>query len=435
MKSTVEKLTGLLRKFTIQVPSEHIRASFSKAYKEIQKNATIKGFRKGKAPIANIRAAYGERVRQDVLNEIISEAYQKALDEHVLEPVGYPKIHFDNFAEDGEFKFTAEFEIRPEVELRRYEGLEVQKEIFALEDKAIEGVLENLRQSQTQRVPLIEDRALEMSDVAELDFVGLIDGAPIEHGSGEGKLLEIGSGRFIEGFEKGLVGMKIGDTRQLNLSFPTEYHNKDVAGRPVTFNVTLKGIQKKVVPELNDEFASKSGHYKSLAEFREAIRKDLEASEQKRIRDDLRNRLLKKLVNENPVEVPSGLLEQQKQMIVTDVQERMKQQGMGDAEFADYKQKWDKDFEQSAAFMVQSTFLVDAIADKLKLRAKPVDVEAKIDEYAKQTGIEREKVAEFYGRTERRSRLAFQITEERVVSYLLEKAKVQEVPKEKIEQA
>lgn len=424
MKSTVDKVDGLLRKLNIEVPAEKVQSSFDRVYKDIQKNATIKGFRKGKAPLATIKSIYEERVKQDVLNDIISESYQHALDTHSLEPIGYPKIHFDKFADEGIFSYSAEFEIRPEVKMTKYEGLEIQTETVDVTEKQVNDILENIRQGQAQTSPLLIERPLQEGDVAEIDFSGMMDGAPLEGGSGEGRHLEIGAKQFIPGFEEGLVGMSIGQTRELNLEFPKDYHAAEIAGKSVKFTVSLKGIKKKELPELNDEFATRVGKYANLEALKEAIRNDVKASEEKRVRDELRNNVLKELVNKNPVQVPAGLLAQQKQMIINDVHERMQQQGMSEQQFEEYKQKWDQDFEQSAAFMVQSTFLVDFLAEKLGLKATPQDIEAKIDEYTRQTGIEREKVAEFYNKSERRSRLSFQITEERVVNHLIDKAKI-----------
>ncbi len=431
MKSTVNKLEGLLHKLNIEVSADKVSSAFEKVYKGIQRNATIKGFRKGKAPLSTIRSIYAERVRQDVLNDLISDTYQSALSEHSLEPIGYPKIHFEEFIEDRDFAYSAEFEIRPQIEVNVVDGLEVEKELLKIDKARVNEVLENIRRGQTTFDPVLEDRAAIMGDVVNIDFSGEVDGKPLENGSAQGRDLELGGKQFIPGFEDGLVGMRPGEERQLHLTFPADY-NPAVAGKPVTFTVKLNALKKKSLPELDDEFAKRLGSYKDMDELRQAIHKDLTESEEKRVREDLRSRLLKKLVAANPVEVPLGLLQQQKEMIIADVQSRMAQQGMNEAEIEEYKQKWDKDFEQSARFMVQSTFLVDALADKWNLRAGDQDVENKIDEYAKQTGIDREKVAEFYQKQERRSRLYFQITEERVVSRLLEKAQVKEVAKEKL---
>lgn len=429
MKSTVQKLDGLVHKLNIQVPAERVSLAFDKVYKGIQRNATIKGFRKGKAPLNTIKMAYADQVRQDVLNDLISDTYQSALAEHALKPIGYPKIHFEEFMESAAFQFSAEFEIRPKVEVKNYENLSVEKEILEVSDTRIQEVLENIRQSQSSTAPILEDRAAQDGDIADINFEGFVDGAPLENGSAQNQPLEIGAKRFIPGFEEGIVGMKPGTEKELHLTFPTDYHAA-VAGKAVLFKIKLNGLKKKVLPELNDEFAEKSGRFKTLAEFKEAIRKDIEDSEEKRIRDDLRNRILKALVAQNPVEVPRGLADQQKEMIIEDVKKRMFEQGMTEEQFTEYKQKWDHDFEASAAFMVQSTFLVDELAGQLQLRATDQDIETKFDEYAQQTGIERQKVVDFYNQEDRRSRLFFQITEERVVNFLVEKAKIKEVKKE-----
>ena len=219
MKSTLDKLDGLSRKLNIEVPAEKVQEAFEKVYKRIKKNATVKGFRKGKAPIATIRSLYSDRVKSDVVQDLIQDSYQAALEEHSLDPVGFPKIAFTAADETSPFHFTAEFEIRPDVVIKKFENLPVQKEILEISDDRVAGILENIRTSQAETVTVFEDRAVANGDVAVLDFVGEVGGQPLPNGSAEGHMLEIGAGQFIEGFEDGVVGMKIGDHRDLNLKF------------------------------------------------------------------------------------------------------------------------------------------------------------------------------------------------------------------------
>ncbi len=433
MKSALEKLEGLSRKLTVDVPVEKVTAAFERAYKEIQKNATIKGFRKGKAPIPTIRSLYADQVRQDVLQDLISESYQGALEEHSLDPVGFPKVKFDHMHEDKPFSFTAEVEIRPEVNLKKFEGLKVQKEKLTIDEKQIDDVLNNIRQSQAKTVALLEDRPAIATDVAEIDFVGRINGELMENGSAENFPLELGSNRLIPGFEAGIVGMNVGGSKTLNLNFPTDYHVAELAGKPVQFEVKLKGLKKKVVPELTDEMAGQVGPFKTVQELKDAIKKDIENNESKRIQDDLRNRLLKALVEENPIQVPKSLMQQQKDVLIKDVEDRMKQQGMGNVDMEEYRKKWDTDFEQTASFMVASTFLIDALADKMGVRPTDADVKNKISTYAEESGLELAKIEDFYRDPDRRSRLMFQLTEEKVVEELLAKAAVKEVEKSQLE--
>lgn len=432
MKSTVEELAGLSRKINVEVPTEKVQQAFERVYKAIQRKATIKGFRQGKAPLNTIRATYGDQVKSDVVNELINEAYSSALEEHKLEPIGYPKIAFDNLEENKTFKFSAEFEIRPEVKLNKYEGLPVLKEKLEIPSDRIDSVLENIRTGQAETVTVFEDRSLRDGDVAVVDFTGIVNGAPLPNGSAQGHELEIGTNQFIEGFEQGLVGMKIGESRTLNLKFPEGYHEASLSGAPVTFETKLTGMKKKVLPELNDELAKKVGDFKSLEELKTRIREDIEQSEEKRINEEMKNRVVKSLVDANPVEAPRSLVEQQMQTLVEDFKGRLKQQGLSDQDFDQYKSKWGKEFEESATFMVKSTFLLDALAEKLGLRAEAAEVEAKIEEYGKQTGIEMARLKEFYAKPERRSRLNFQVTEEKVVNYLVGKASVTEVTKDRL---
>jgi trigger factor len=432
MKSTVESQEGLSRKIKVEVPAEKVQQAFERVYKAIQKKATIKGFRQGKAPLNTIRATYADQVKGDVVNELVNDSYSAALEEHKLEPVGYPRIQFDNLDENKAFSFTAEFEVRPEVKLKKYEGLPVIKEKLEIPEDRISSILENIRTGQAETVTVFEDRSLRDGDVAVLDFTGFVNGAPLPNGSAQGHELEIGTNQFIEGFEQGLIGMKIGESRTLNLKFPEGYHEASLSGAPVTFETKLTGMKKKVLPELNDELAKKVGDFKSLDELKTSIREDIQQSEEKRILEDMRNRIVRSLVEANPVDAPRSLVDQQKQSLIEDFKGRLKQQGMNDSDFEQYKSKWGSEFEESATFMVKSTFLLDALAEKLGLRAEAAEIDAKIEEYGKQTGIEMARLKEFYSAPERRSRLSFQVTEEKVVNYLVDKASVTEVAKDKL---
>lgn len=429
MKSSIEKMDGLFRRVNIEVPADGVSSAFDRVYKEIQKKANIKGFRQGKAPLATIKSLYGNQVQQDVINDLISLNYGKAIEEHKVTPLGQPSIRLEEFAEDKGFKFSAEFEVRPEIQLKKIEKLNIEKEKIKVGDEQMQQVLENIRANHADLVPVFEDRPAQEGDVAIIDFEGFIDGLPLPNGKGENHPLEIGAKQFIEGFEEGMIGTKAGQNKELRLAFPADYHAKDVAGKNVVFQVTLKELKKKSLPELNDELAQKAGPFQSIDELKAAIRKDITDGEENRIQDDLKKRLLEELVKNNPVDVPATLKSEQKLMIIEDVKQRMTQQGMSLTEFEDYKVKWDGEFENTARFMIQSTFLVDEIATQHNLRAGPQEVEGKIAEFSEKTGIELSKVREYYKDADRRSRLAFQMTEEAVVKFLLDKADVKEVEK------
>ena len=432
MASNIEDVSKLEKKITVEVPMQHVRDEFNRAYKSMQKSASIRGFRKGKAPLDTIRKMYAERVTPDVLNRLVDQSYREALNEHSVSPISFPDIDVNTFSEDQGLTFTAKVEVRPEVEIKKIEGLKIQREKLELPDSKIDEVLENIRQSRVAHEDILEDRAAKDGDVAVIDFDGKIDGEPLQGGQGTDHPLELGAGQFIPGFEEGVVGMKPGDQKDLTLTFPENYQAAEIAGKEVVFAVNLKKLQKKVVPELTDELVKEVSPHETLQALKDEIRKDLEKNEEKRIKDDLKDRLLKELVKNNPVDVPPSMLAKQKEALIDDLKQRMQQQGMGDGDFEEYKEKWDKDFSNTASIMIQSSFLISKLADEHDLNSTNADFEAKMEEYVQQTGIDMERIRGFYETDDQRQRLEFQLTEEKVVDFLISKAKVEEVAADKI---
>ncbi len=422
MKVNVEELSPLERRLNIEVPPEEVSAAFDKIYQSLQRDVTIKGFRKGKAPMAQIKTMYADRVKGDVANQLVQDSYSKALDQNSLNPVNFPNIQISTLDEGKPFSFTAQFEVRPEIKLQQYTGLTVDKEELKIADDHVDKVIENIRANHSQRENVLEDRAAINGDIVIIDFEGFRNGQPVPNTKGDDFELELGSSSFIPGFEEGLVGTRVGQDRSLDLTFPENYHAKDLAGSAITFKTKVKALKKKTLPEINNEFAQKVG-FEDVTKLREGILEDHKASEEKRLTEEYKNRLLKALVERNPVEVPKSMLEEQKQLLLNDVRGRLTQQGMGESEFQEYVQKWDKDLNESAAFMIQSSFLIHAIADKENLAATNEDLENKMAEYAKQTGIELSKLKGFYKENDNRSRLMYKITEDKVVDFLKSKTK------------
>lgn len=432
MKTNLENVSSLERKLNIQVPAAEVQEAFERAFQGIQRHVAVKGFRKGKAPLSTIKSIYGDRVKQDVVQDLIQSKYASALKEHSLDPISYPTIEFDPVEMGKDFAFTAEFEVRPSVSLKKIEGLEVKREKLVIDDALVDATLEDIRKGRAETVPVLEDRGAKMGDVAVIDFKGFVDGKELENGAAQGHPLELGSKSFIPGFEEGIEGMKPGQTKKVSVRFPEQYHAAELAGKPVEFEVTVKELKAKRLPELNDEFAKGLGPYENMEALRKAIRDDFEQREGKRVQDDLKNRLMKALVDANPVEVPKSLLAEQKKALVEDMKKRMQQQGMGEDQYKEYESKWNDDFESTASYMIQSSFLVDTIARDHKLAATKDDLEKKLQEYAQQTGIELARIKEFYGDQDKQSRLSYQITEEKVLEFLVSKAKIKDVSKEEL---
>ena len=220
MKSTVEKVNSLQRKINIEIPAAIVTTTFNNVFKAVQKQANLKGFRPGKAPLNIVKNFYGDRIKQDVAQELIQKHYWEAVKEHKIEPINYPEFEFDVPSEDKDFSFSANVEVRPEVNLKKYEGLELEREKFVMDEKRVDTVIENIRTSRATQVDVLEDRPAQKSDIAIIDFEGFVDGKALEGGTGTNHTLELGANQFIEGFEDGAVGMKIGQVKNLTLKFP-----------------------------------------------------------------------------------------------------------------------------------------------------------------------------------------------------------------------
>lgn len=426
MKASLEKVSNLGRKLNVEIPAEQVQEAFEKVYLLIRKSATIKGFRQGKAPMGLIRSLYADRAREDVMHKLIGATYEKALEDHNLDPITDPSIQTAHFHEDQVFHYTAEFEVRPTIPQIQLEDIRIEKEKAQLKPEAVERLLNNLRESKAEFVPIFEDRSAVAGDTVEIDFTGYLDGAPMDNGSAQGFRVEIGENKLIPGFEDGLVGMKISEFRTLNLVFPNEYGEESLAGRPVQFEVRLKNIFRKKLPELNDELAKSLGAENGISALRSEIEQSLLESENKRVQEDLRKRLIKELVRRHPIEVPETLLKEQREVVIADIYRKLEDKRVSESEITQYLEKWKLEIEQTALELVQSQFLLVELAEKFKIKIGENDISARLDQYAKQTGIDRSKVEDFYS-NERRQRLAFQMLEDQVVEMALQKVTVVEV--------
>jgi trigger factor len=428
MKTQLEKVSSLGRKLSIEVPAALVTSTINQFYQGVQQQVELKGFRKGKAPITMIKTMYGDRVKMDATQELLKLGFSKGLQEHQLDPVDYPEFEFDEVVDGKDFVFSANFEVRPDVELKSYEGLDIEKEIFTVDPKELETILENIRNSRATTEDVTNARPAQKGDIAVIDFKGIVEGQPLERGDGTDHPLELGSNSFISGFEEGIIGMTVGESKTLNLKFPDNYHD-DLSNKAVDFEVTLKKLRSKVLPELNDEFVkTMSGGQGNFEDLKKNIQKDLEDRQNKKTEESLKENLLKKLILLNPLEIPQSLIREQKKLLIQDMQKQMANDGMNEEDFAEYKDKWDSEFEKTAKQMIHVAYLIDAVAAKHSLHCTKVDIDTKFDEYAKQTGIELDRIREFYSKAESMNRLVHKLTEEKVIGYLLSKSTVKEVP-------
>ena len=430
MKTSLENVSDLERKLNIVVPAQEVQAAFTKAYRGVQKQAVLKGFRKGKAPLDKIRQLYHERLKSDVVQDIVQSYYSTALNELSLEPISYPSIEFDDISEAADFSFTAEFEIRPEVSVTNWEKLPVKREKVHVPEEAVEKAIEDIRGSRAETSPVLEERPAQLGDIAVIAFKGSTLEGPFPNGSSESHELELGSNTFIPGFEDGVMGMSPGQTKTIHLTFPENYQ-QGLGGKPAEFEVTLKELKKKTLPNVDDEFVkSLGGPFTTVEEMKAKIRDNLEEREKQRVHEDLRNRVLRVLAQRNPVEVPKSLLTEQKKTLVDDFKNRMARNGLSTEDLARYEDQWASDFEEMAKFMVQTSFLVDVLAREHQLVATAQDIEAQVRAASRQMNVSVSQIKQWYAQEDRRVRLVYQVTEDKVAEFLISHAEIEDVAPE-----
>ncbi|KUM34188.1 trigger factor [Pseudomonas sp. EpS/L25] len=307
MQVSVENTSALERRMTIGVPAERIETEVNKRLQQTARRAKVPGFRPGKVPMSVIRQRYEASARQEALGDLIQETFYEAVVEQKLNPAGAPAVEPKVFEKGKDLEYVATFEVFPEFEVKGLDGIEIERQESSVEDADIDKMLDVLRKQGTRYEAV--DRAAANDDQVTIDFVGTRDGEPFAGGSAEGTKLVLGSGRMIPGFEDGLVGAKAGDERVLDLTFPEDYQNLDLAGKAVQFKVTVKEVAAPELPELNEAFFKQFGVEETTVEgFRAEVRKNMERELRQALKTKVKNQVMDGLLAANQIDVPAALI-------------------------------------------------------------------------------------------------------------------------------
>ena len=426
MAYTVEQVNGCTKKLKFNFDDVDLTSQIQSALKEKQKTANLKGFRKGKAPLAMIQQVYGPQVENDALYRFVSEEFYKAIQEEKIRPVGYPNFNNTNFEEGKKVSFEATVEIFPEVEIKDYSKYSFKKEDEKVTEDDIKQLKDRYLAPKSEMVEVTDAKAkLAKGQFAVFNFEGeKPDGTRPENMKAEEFVLEIGSGQFIPGFEEQMIGMKKGEKKTLELTFPKDYHEADLKGADVKFDVEILEIKERKVPEITDELAKEFG-FESAADFDTKNRERLENQKKREVQAKLHEEILQKLVEENKFDVPSALIEQQKGAVRQDLANNLKQQGFNDDMVKTYFEKWDGDITSKAEFQVKSGLILDKIAKKYEIEATDADLDAKIQEMADQSGMEKKQIEQFYlGNDQVKQNMLYAIREEKTFDKLIQDMKV-----------
>lgn len=328
MSVQVEKLEKNMAKLTVEVSAEDFKAAIKKAYNKTKNRFAIPGFRKGKASQAVIEKMYGEAVfYEDAADEAINSTYAEAMKESGLDIVSRPEITVEQIGKDQAFIYSALVAVKPEVTLGEYKGVEVEKADAAVTAEDVEAELKRV-QEQNARLLTVEDRPVADGDQTVIDFEGFVDGKGFEGGKAEDYPLTIGSHSFIDTFEEQLIGKNIGEECEVNVTFPTEYHAAELAGKPAMFKVTVKEIKVKELPALDDEFASEVSEFDTLDEYKQDIEKKLQERKEKAAASQNEDRVVAKVVENASMEIPEKMIDAQVDNMLRETAQRMQSQGL-----------------------------------------------------------------------------------------------------------
>ena len=399
MSVQVEKLEKNMAKLTVEVSAEDFKAAIKKAFNKNKNRFAIPGFRKGKAPQAMIEKMYGEGVfYEDAADEAINASYAEAMKESGLDIVSRPEVTIEKIGKDEPFVYSALVTVKPEVTLGQYKGVEVEKADVSVSAEDVEAELKKV-QEQNARLLTVEDRGVEDGDQTVIDFEGFVDGKGFEGGKAEDYPLTIGSHSFIDTFEEQLIGKKIGEECEVNVTFPTEYHAADLAGKPATFKVTVKEIKVKELPELNDEFASEVSEFDTLDEYKKDVEKKL--AEKKEIEANSKNEdaVVAKVVENATMEIPDKMIDAQAENMVQDMARRMQSQGLSLDMYLKYTgmtvEQMKEQARPDAEKRIRTRLVLEAVAKAENIQISDEKVDEEVAKMAEAYKMEVEKLKSY----------------------------------------
>ncbi|MBQ7785290.1 MAG: trigger factor [Clostridia bacterium] len=388
MSTTVEKIASNKVKLSFDIDSAKFDEAMGKAYLKVRNQVSIPGFRKGKAPRKMIENMYGEGVFYDEAFELIfDEVYGPAVEENKVEVVDRPEIEIQEIGAGKNLKFTCEVFVKPDVTLGEYKGVEVKKETTLVTDAEVDAKVEEERSKQATEVA-VEDRAVAEGDTVNLDYAGSVDGVAFAGGTAEGQTLKIGSHTFIPGFEEQMIGMNIGEEKDLNVTFPEKYHSDELAGKAAVFHVKVNSITETQLPELDDDFAKDISEFDTLDEYKADIRAKLEAQAAQRDNDVFTNDVLGKVMENATVEIPEAMIERQIDSMMRDFEYRMMGQGLKLDDFLKYTGQDIKAFRENyrgqAEKSVKAHLVLEAIEKAEAIDATEEQIDKQLEAFAAQ---------------------------------------------------
>lgn len=430
----VEDISQVKKKISFEIPWNFVKDELDNVYREIGKKAKIKGFRPGKIPRKMLENYFKADAEGEAITNIVNKYYWQELDDRGIVTLSRPEIEQDGLKENTDFSFSASFETEPAFEPQGYSGIALEKTNISVSDKDMEARLQEIRKMFATMQDITENRQAVMGDFVTMDFMGTLDGEALPELKADDYLLELGSKRFIPGFEEQLVGMKANETKEINLTFPADYHEKKMAGKEVKFTVTVKGLKEQKLPELDENFIKNFDKYNTLEDLKNDVRKSMEEQCKRQSTAQFQEKITEAVLAANDFEAPPSLVERQIFYMISDTQKRMKSAGMDEKSAMELSFQMHDQFKQDAVKTVKSFLLIKKIAEKESISVSDDDIDNHIKELAEIHHTDYEVVKSAYDNEERINALKTEIMQKKVFDFIESRANIKTVDKVGMEQ-
>ncbi len=412
-------------KLSFEIEAEKFEEAMKKVYAKTAKYFTIPGFRKGKAPMNMVEKRYGSEIfYEDTFNELVPEIYDEAIKENNIQAVSRPDIDITQMEKGKNLIFTAVVQVKPEVTLGKYKGIELKKVGYTVSDEDIEHELNHMAEHNA-RLITIEDRKVEKGDIAVIDFEGSIDGVPFEGGKAQNHELEIGSNTFIPGFEDQVIGMDKEEEKDITVTFPEDYFSKDLAGKPAVFKVKVHEIKKKELPKIDDEFAKDVSEFDNLKDLKNSIKEKMQKENDEKAKYETEENAIKAVCDDVKIDIPSGMIETEVDNMVKDVEQRLKYQGLTLEQYYALSGKTETvvrdEMKEQAEKTVKSRLVLEAVIKAEDLKPEEKEVEEKLKEMAKNYG---QKEEEALNNTYLKDYITENLKVEKAIAFIVDNAKL-----------
>ena len=424
MKTNVEEISAIKKKVNVEVPGDQVTKEVDSFYEDLRKKANIKGFRPGKAPRSILERHFKDYVKTEVMQKLIQDTYPKALSESNLHAVSNPLIDPGEFKTGKPFFYSATVEIKPEIKVEGYLGLNIEATKEGAKDEEVEERLKGLQNLHANLKAISDERPIQTGDYVVIDYSARMGGRPLEEGKGTDFAVEVGSGRFIPALEEKLIGLRPEEEKEIEVSFPKDYGFSKWAGKTILFRVKIKEVKEKVLPFLDDEFAKDLGGYSSLEELKAQLKGEIEREKELALEQKLKDQMVDQLIRATPFEIPESLEEEQVKAMVSDIKSRLSTQGLDIEKIGLKEEKLREDYREPAKKQVRTFLILEKIASQEGITVSDEEVEKRLKEVSERAHQKFEVVKGYYEKNGLVPELRVGILTNKTLDFLLQKANI-----------